>query len=68
METQAEKARGANEAKQLRDTIDSLRVEMDTLRIEHQAAMTRQESAFALDRNFLVEQIKLLRLELEKRK
>ena len=30
--------------------------------------MTRQESAFALDRNFLVEQIKLLRLELEKRK
>jgi len=30
--------------------------------------MTRQESAFALDRNLFMEQIKLLRLELEKSK
>ncbi|MGA0734018.1 MAG: hypothetical protein ACO3PC_00940, partial [Steroidobacteraceae bacterium] len=60
-------ARSAAEAKQLRDTIDSMRIEMDGLRVAHQAALTRQESAFVIDKNHLVEQIKLLRLELEKR-
>ena len=66
-ETQAEKARGATEAKQLRDTIDSMRIEMDSLRVTHQAALTRQESGFSLERIHLMEQVKLLRLELEKR-
>jgi hypothetical protein len=45
-----------------------MRTEMDSLRVAHQAALTRQESAFALERNHLREQVNLLRLELDKLK
>jgi hypothetical protein len=45
-----------------------MRIEMDGLRVAHQAALTRQESGFSLERTHLMEQVKLLRLELEKRK